>query len=200
MRRPSPASVPPLPSWAEPENVSKAPSRWGRRFFAGARRDFAGRGRRVGENLMVAGGGLCGGGVEDVMAVGGWIVRRDRDTGEGGPQAAPAQPGHAGSACVGGAAGAARPAARCPGSLPGSLGGKGCPFPALPFLPVCGLTPALQAGPPGGCAKGAEIGAQPPAAEPPLRPKAAETARRAVWAAPLPPPPSRHSPFCKIRL
>ena len=135
-----------------------------------------------------------------MMAVGGWIVRRDKDTGEGGPQAAPAQLGHAGSACVGGAEGAAGPAARCPGSLPGSLGGKGCPFPALPFLLVCGLTPALQAGPPGGCAKGAEIGAQPPAAEPPLRPKAAETARRAVWAAPLPPPPSRHSPFCKIRL
>ena len=96
-----------------------------------------------------------------MMAVGGRIVRRDKDTGEGGPQAAPAQPGHAGFACVGGAEGAAGPAARCPGSLPGSLGGKGCPFPALLFLPVCGLTPALQTGPPGGCAKGAEIGAQP---------------------------------------
>ena len=83
---------------------------------------------------MVAGGGLCGGGVEDVMAVGGWIVRRDRDcAGEGGPQAAPAQPGHAGKACVGGAEGAAGPAARCTGSLPGSLGGKGRPFPALLF-------------------------------------------------------------------
>lgn len=52
---------------------------------------------------MVAGGGMCGGGVEDVMAVGGWIVRRDRDTGEGGPQAAPAQPGQAGEARFGGA-------------------------------------------------------------------------------------------------
>ena len=97
-----------------------------------------------------------------MMAVGGRIVRRDKDTGEGGPQAAPAQPGHAGSACVGGAEGAAGPAARRPGSLPGSLGGKGCPFPAPAFLPVCGLTPALQAGPPReGVQKGQRSGRSP---------------------------------------
>ena len=107
-------------------------------------------------------GRIVQGGVEYVMAVGGWIVRRDRDTGEGGPQAAPAQPGHVGFACVGGAGGAAGPAARCPGSLPGSLGGKGCPFPAPPFLPVCGLTPALQAGPPRRvCKRGRDRGAAP---------------------------------------
>ena len=89
-------------------------------------------------------------------------VWRDRDcAGEGGPQAAPAAPGHAGFACVGGAEGAAGPAARCPGSLPGSLGGKGCPFPALLFLPVCGLTPALQTGPREGVQKGQRSGRSP---------------------------------------
>ena len=188
MRRPSPASVPPLPSWAKPEKCEQSAVPMGAALFCGGAEGFC-RVRAAGWGEFDGSGGRfvrgrCGEiGIRE--RAGRRPPRRSRGT-----QASPAS--------------AARRRRRACGPMPGLSAGlprrERLPLPRPAFLPVCGLTPALQTGPPGGCAKGAEIGAQPPAAEPPLRPKAAETARRAVWAAPLPPPPSRHSPFCKIRL